>query len=185
MSNPSSLHLYPHNGATRFNVSSSVSQQQVEMEGATSVKISCLLLPLVSISFVLGAYQPIKIDIVKSAETKIFTDEEIANYDGSQEDKPIYMAVKGVVFDVTAGKSFYGKKAPYNVLAGKDATLAVAKMSLQPEDLISDVSSLSDEDLKELDNTYEQVYNAKYPVVGYMSYLVDQQAAQDAKREDL
>ncbi|KAI0222618.1 Neudesin [Lamellibrachia satsuma] len=116
---------------------------------------------------------------------KIFTDQEIANYNGLQEDKPIYMAVKGVVFDVTEGKSFYGKNSPYNALAGKDATFAVAKMSLQPEDLKSDISSLSDEDLKELDSTYEQVYKAKYPVVGYMSYLVEQQTAQDGKREDL
>ena len=84
MSNPYSFHLYPHSGATSSNVRSSVSQQQAEMEGAMSAKISCLLLSLVSISLVLGAYQPIKIEVDKSVETKIFTDEEIAKYDGSQ-----------------------------------------------------------------------------------------------------
>ena len=83
MSNPHSFHLNPHSGATSCNVRSSVSQQ-AEMEGAMSVKISCLLLSLVGISLVLGAYQPIKIEVDKSVETKIFTDEEIANYDGSQ-----------------------------------------------------------------------------------------------------
>ena len=46
-------------------------------------------------------------------------------------------------------------------------------------------SSLSDEQLKELDTTFEQVYTAKYPVVGYMSYLIDQQEADAARREDL
>jgi len=46
-------------------------------------------------------------------------------------------------------------------------------------------SSLSDEQLKELDSTFEQVYTAKYPVVGYMSYLIDQQEADAARREDL
>lgn len=30
---------------------------------------------------------------------------------------------------------FYGKDAPYNALVGKDATRAVAKMSLDPSDL--------------------------------------------------
>ena len=36
---------------------------------------------------------------------------------------------------------FYGKEAPYNALTGKDCTRAVAKMSLEPDDLNSDVVS--------------------------------------------
>jgi len=35
--------------------------------------------------------------------------------------------------------AFYGRKAAYNALAGKDCTRAVAKMSLDPADLVSDV----------------------------------------------
>ena len=76
----------------------------------------------------------------------------------------MYMAVKGVVFDVTEGKSkstaywyteswindrltqlivadFYGLGAPYNALVGKDCTRAVAKMSLEEEDLTDDLVS--------------------------------------------
>ena len=37
--------------------------------------------------------------------------------------------------------AFYGRDAEYNALAGKDSTRAVAKMSLSPDDLISDVVS--------------------------------------------
>lgn len=37
---------------------------------------------------------------------------------------------------------FYGKDAPYNVLVGKDSTRAVAKMSLDPSDLTSDIVSI-------------------------------------------
>ncbi|EDL12997.1 neuron derived neurotrophic factor [Mus musculus] len=55
-----------------------------------------------------------------------------------QEDQPIYLAVKGVVFDVTSGKEFYGRGAPYNALAGKDSSRGVAKMSLDPADLTHD-----------------------------------------------
>uniref|UniRef100_A0A3Q2VXF2 Ezrin a n=1 Tax=Haplochromis burtoni TaxID=8153 RepID=A0A3Q2VXF2_HAPBU len=69
---------------------------------------------------------------------RLFTEEELQRYDGSEEGQPIYMAVKGVVFDVTKGKEFYGKDAPYNALVGKDSTRAVAKMSLDPADLTSD-----------------------------------------------
>ena len=48
------------------------------------VKIIYLLLVIFSTSFVLSAYTPTTIDIVKSPQMKIFTEEEIANYDGSQ-----------------------------------------------------------------------------------------------------
>ena len=36
---------------------------------------------------------------------------------------------------------FYGKDAMYNALVGKDSTRAVAKMSLDPSDLIHDIVS--------------------------------------------
>ncbi|XP_059178193.1 neudesin-like [Physella acuta] len=104
---------------------------------------------------------------------RIFTDAELKNYDGSDDKQPIYMAIKGVVFDVTQGKKFYGKDAPYNVLVGIDSTRAVAKMSLEPDDLTSDVSNLSDSYLKSLDETFEGTYLAKYPVVGYMDSLLE------------
>ncbi|KAG8584358.1 hypothetical protein GDO81_008793 [Engystomops pustulosus] len=82
------------------------------------------------------------------------------------------MAVKGAVFDVSAGKEFYGKGAPYNALAGKDSTRAVAKMSLEPEDLISDTTGLTEEQLKSLDDIFENVYKKKYPIVGYTAQRI-------------
>ncbi|KAM6913217.1 neudesin [Xenentodon cancila] len=98
---------------------------------------------------------------------RLFTEEELSRYDGSEEGKPIYMAVKGVVFDVTMGKEFYGKDAPYNALVGKDSTRAVAKMSLDPADLTSDTAGLTEEQLASLENIFEGTYKAKYPIVGY------------------
>ncbi|XP_036992886.2 neudesin isoform X1 [Artibeus jamaicensis] len=84
-----------------------------------------------------------------------------------QEDQPIYLAVKGVVFDVTSGKEFYGRGAPYNALAGTDATRGVAKVSLDPADLTHDTTGLTAEELKSLDDVFTKVYKAKYPIVGY------------------
>ncbi|TDG99157.1 hypothetical protein EPR50_G00208550 [Perca flavescens] len=98
---------------------------------------------------------------------RLFTEEELTRYDGSEEGQPIYMAVKGVVFDVTKGKEFYGKDAPYNALVGKDSTRAVAKMSLDPADLTSDTTGLTEEQLESLDSIFEGTYKAKYPIVGY------------------
>ncbi|XP_036398253.1 neudesin [Megalops cyprinoides] len=100
---------------------------------------------------------------------RLFTEEELEKYNGQEEGQPIYMAVKGVVFDVTKGKEFYGKNAPYNVLVGKDSTRAVAKMSLDPEDLTHDTMGLTDAELQSLESVFSGTYKAKYPIVGYTS----------------
>ncbi|XP_026508334.1 neudesin [Terrapene carolina triunguis] len=97
------------------------------------------------------------------------------------------MAVKGVVFDVTSGKEFYGKGAPYNALVGKDSTRGVAKMSLDPEDLTHDTTGLTEEELKSLDDIFNDVYKAKYPIVGYTSQRIlneDGSPNQNFKPED-
>ncbi|XP_076442210.1 uncharacterized protein LOC143281117 [Babylonia areolata] len=104
---------------------------------------------------------------------RIFTAKEIAEYDGSDPEKPIYMAVKGVVFDVSSGKQFYGKESDYNVLVGKDSSRGVAKMSLDPKDLTHDLSGLSPDTLQSLDEIFEGTYKEKYPVVGYMDYVLE------------
>ena len=98
---------------------------------------------------------------------RLFTEEELARYGGEEEDQPIYLAVKGVVFDVTSGKEFYGRGAPYNALAGKDSSRGVAKMSLDPADLTHDTTGLTAKELEALDDVFSKVYKAKYPIVGY------------------
>uniref|UniRef100_A0A2C9LHX5 Cytochrome b5 heme-binding domain-containing protein n=1 Tax=Biomphalaria glabrata TaxID=6526 RepID=A0A2C9LHX5_BIOGL len=119
-------------------------------------------------------YKLKEVNVVSNGKpVRIFTAAELKSYDGSNEKEPIYMGIKGVVFDVTEGKRFYGKDASYNALVGIDSTRAVAKMSLEPEDLTSDVTGLEDTHLKALDDTFEGTYMAKYPVVGYMDYLVE------------
>ncbi|KAK5886912.1 hypothetical protein CesoFtcFv8_017897 [Champsocephalus esox] len=98
---------------------------------------------------------------------RLFTEEELSRYDGGEEGQPIYMAIKGVVFDVTKGREFYGRDAPYNALVGKDCTRAVAKMSLDPADLTPDTTGLSEDQLESLESVFEGTYKTKYPIVGY------------------
>ncbi|KAH0828228.1 hypothetical protein AYO21_03787 [Fonsecaea monophora] len=54
----------------------------------------------------------------------VLTPEQLAVYDGSDPAKPIYLAINGTVFDVTAGKHTYGPGGSYEVFAGRDATRA-------------------------------------------------------------
>ncbi|RXM36977.1 Neudesin [Acipenser ruthenus] len=75
----------------------------------------------------------------------------------------------GMILNRVRSKNFYGKDAPYNALVGKDSTRAVAKMSLEPDDLTSDTSGLTEEQMKSLEDIFLNVYKAKYPIVGYTS----------------
>jgi len=52
------------------------------------------------------------------------TPDELAQYDGSDEQKPIYLAINGTIFDVSAGRHTYGPAGSYSVFAGRDATRA-------------------------------------------------------------
>ncbi|XP_064809143.1 neudesin-like isoform X2 [Oncorhynchus masou masou] len=97
------------------------------------------------------------------------------------------MAIKGVIFDVTKGKEFYGKDGPYNALVGKDCTRAVAKMSLEPADLTSDTTGLTEEQLQSLESVFEGTYKTKYPIVGYTAIRIlnqDGSPNEDFKPED-
>ncbi|XP_006013354.1 neudesin [Latimeria chalumnae] len=108
----------------------------------------------------------------ESQPVRLFTDEDLAKYNGQEDNRPIYMAVKGVVFDVTSGRDFYGKDSLYNSLVGKDSTRAVAKMSLKAEDLTDDITGLSEDELQSLDDVFNNVYKAKYPIVGYTAQRI-------------
>ena len=55
---------------------------------------------------------------------KEFTADELAQYDGSDLSKPIYLAINGKVFDVSAGPKYYGKGGSYGYFSGKDASRA-------------------------------------------------------------
>ena len=102
-----------------------------------------------------------------------YTLEELRAFDGNTPsaehfgDKPIYLALAGAVFDVTAGRTFYGPPdGPYSVLAGRDATRALATMELDKvSDTFEDHSGLSKEELGTLRDWVEQ-FSAKYPVRG-------------------
>lgn len=52
-----------------------------------------------------------------------FTAAELAKYDGSDPDNPIYLALDGQVYDITAGKDYYKTGGVYNFLAGRDASV--------------------------------------------------------------
>lgn len=94
--------------------------------------------------------------------------QQLKQYDGSDQSKPIYVAVKGRVFDVTAGKTFYGPGGSYCMFAGNDASRALAKMSKNDEDVCGSLDGLSEKEMETL-NDWEKKFEAKYPVVATLA----------------
>ncbi|KAK6927668.1 Cytochrome b5-like heme/steroid binding domain [Dillenia turbinata] len=94
-----------------------------------------------------------------------FTGQDLRSYNGSDSSKPIYIAIKGRVFDVSAGKSFYGPGGAYAMFAGRDASRALAKMSKEEADISASLDGLSEKELGVLAD-WEKKFEAKYPVVG-------------------
>ncbi|GAB7354023.1 hypothetical protein MBLNU459_g4610t1 [Dothideomycetes sp. NU459] len=52
------------------------------------------------------------------------TDVQLRAYDGSDPSKPVYIALNGSIYDVSAGRHVYGPGGSYSFFAGRDATRA-------------------------------------------------------------
>jgi len=64
-----------------------------------------------------------KISALESSPSiSFFTAADLARYDGTDPILPIYLALDGYVYDVTAGSSFYAVGGDYHYLAGRDST---------------------------------------------------------------
>ncbi|XP_031269421.1 membrane steroid-binding protein 2-like [Pistacia vera] len=99
------------------------------------------------------------------------TDEELKLYDGSDPKKPLLMAIKGQIYDVSQSRMFYGPGGPYALFAGKDASRALAKMSFEDKDLTGDISGLGPFELEALQD-WEYKFMSKYVKVGTIKSTV-------------
>ncbi|CAH0629075.1 unnamed protein product [Chrysodeixis includens] len=97
---------------------------------------------------------------------KDLTVAELKNYDGTQPDGRVLLAVLGTIFDVTRGKRFYGPGGPYAAFAGKDATrgLATEKVAAS-ETEYDDCSDLTPDEIASA-KEWEDQFREKYDVVG-------------------
>ena len=113
----------------------------------------------------LGREEPEPPAPVPVAERRDYTLEELAGYDGRDPSRPLLLAARGRIFDVTRSRGFYGPGGPYEVFAGKDCSRALAKLSTDPADCVADVSGLSGSELEKLDDWIE-TFSAKYDEIG-------------------
>lgn len=108
-----------------------------------------------------------------------FTSRQLAEFDGTKdgdEDKPVYLALNGIVFDVSEGRNFYGPGGPYELFAGHECGVALAKMSFDTEylDDMASIPNLKHGERVELDNWIEKFTHYRcYPVMGRL--ILDEQ----------
>lgn len=93
------------------------------------------------------------------------TEEELRAYDGSDPSKPLLMAIKGNIYDVSRSVIFYGPGGPYSLFAGRDASRALALMSFDQKDLTGDIEGLSEAEIEALQE-WEYKFMEKYVKVG-------------------
>ncbi|KAJ2801985.1 Dihydrodipicolinate synthase [Coemansia guatemalensis] len=100
-----------------------------------------------------------------------FTPRELSEFDGKDDSTPVYMSVKGIVYDVSASRHFYGPSGPYKNFAGRDASRGLAFNNFDTSvlsDLDGPVDKLEDLDKSEWASLDEWAtfFAGKYPPVG-------------------
>lgn len=98
--------------------------------------------------------------------SRTFTVRELQQYDGIQE-KEIYFAVNGKVFDATNTKDILD--GPFNYFAGRDASRALATFTLNEQlKSLSEMDDLSDLNPLQMDSLFhwEMQCSERYPRVG-------------------
>eukprot|EP00270_Netrium_digitus_P019833 TRINITY_DN7940_c0_g1_i1.p1 TRINITY_DN7940_c0_g1~~TRINITY_DN7940_c0_g1_i1.p1 ORF type:complete len:200 (-),score=49.10 TRINITY_DN7940_c0_g1_i1:152-751(-) len=102
---------------------------------------------------------------VKPVHVGPITLEKLREFDGSDASKPILVAIKGTIYDVTNGRHMYGPGGAYTAFAGRDATRALAIMSTEENAMTGDLTGLSMAEMDALDG-WEQFFQTKYPTAG-------------------
>jgi len=129
------------------------------------------------IPVMLGIEEPIKIkDDIDAEDRMTITREQLEEMDGF-DGAPLYLSIKGRVYDVTAGSKFYAEGNEYHDWVGKDASRSfgtgcrnVDGIDRTGMDCLSEsLEGLTDSELKEIDRWLE-LYEThdKYTFVGHL-----------------
>eukprot|EP00879_Flechtneria_rotunda_P004699 GHRR01004963.1.p1 GENE.GHRR01004963.1~~GHRR01004963.1.p1 ORF type:complete len:139 (+),score=28.53 GHRR01004963.1:107-523(+) len=98
---------------------------------------------------------------------KQLTLQQLAEYDGRDPSKPLYISVRGNIYDVSSGRSFYGPGGPYAVFAGKECARALAFMKVTAEDCNDSLEGATEAQLKTLSD-WEAKFIQKYGIAGHV-----------------
>ncbi|KAK0584065.1 hypothetical protein LWI29_007060 [Acer saccharum] len=98
-------------------------------------------------------------------QKRLFSVEELALHNGTDDSIPILLGILGSVFDVTKGKSHYGKGGGYNHFAGRDASRAFVSGNFTGDGLTDSLRGLSSSNVKSVVE-WRDFYFRSYKFVG-------------------
>ncbi|XP_074307751.1 membrane-associated progesterone-binding protein 4 [Silene latifolia] len=98
---------------------------------------------------------------------KLFTPQELALYNGTDQSLPIFLGILGSVFDVTKGKSHYGVGGSYNHFAGRDASRAFVSGNFTGDALTDTLHGLSSSEVKSVVE-WRDFYVRTYKFLGWL-----------------
>eukprot|EP01036_Dinobryon_divergens_P022723 gene22723-31008_t len=112
---------------------------------------------------------------------------ELAEMDGRTENTPIYISIKGQIFDISEGRAMYGPGKGYHPLVAKEAASAFAFGCFEDECFKTPIDNLSPEQLVEVDRWIDLYRNHdKYKLVGRLiSDPIDRIIADDEEVEQM
>lgn len=98
----------------------------------------------------------------------VYTKDELLEFGDGSEEKPILIAIFGRVYDVSAGKRFYGEDGPYGDFAGHDVTYSLCTGCRKAECLEESVEAVKDDALLQEGKRWLSFFHLhdKYPLVG-------------------
>lgn len=100
------------------------------------------------------------------SDTLTMTPQQLAEMDGRTEDTPIYVALAGRIYDVSAKRESYGPGKNYACFVGRDASLHYAT-GCTDDVCPGDVNNLNEDEKRALNKWLEFYHNHdKYKYVG-------------------
>ncbi|CDO74130.1 hypothetical protein BN946_scf185043.g180 [Trametes cinnabarina] len=101
---------------------------------------------------------------------RLFSESQLAQFDGSDPTKPLYIAIDGDVYDVSSNRATYGPGGSYHMMAGRDAARAYGTGCFKTH-LTHDLRGLSESEMRGVQH-WKKFYadSKKYHKVGRVSH---------------
>ncbi|KAI0052562.1 cytochrome b5 [Auriscalpium vulgare] len=101
---------------------------------------------------------------------RLLSEKGLAYYDGSDADRPIFLAIDGDVYDVTTNRRVYGAGGSYALMAGVDAARAFGTGCFK-EHRTHDLRGLTEDEMRGV-NHWKKFFkdHKSYPLVGRVQH---------------
>ncbi len=93
--------------------------------------ITLLVLYILQLLFMGGPTRRARAPVLPKRKPALvfLTPSELSRFAGADAQLPVYVAIRGVIYDVTPRRDLYGQNGGYNAFAGRDVARALGRLS--------------------------------------------------------